>query len=169
MRSLTSFIVTPLNDTRYNHTSESGIVLSVSQEDHTTTNRMATIVSLPLNYTGGAVVGDILLVHHNTFRKYYAMNGKEKSGPAHFRDNLYFIFADQYYMYQHDGIWHAPSPYIFVKPTDDKLVGIVKYTNSDSSVNVGDRVLFEPESEYEFKVDGETLYRMFNRNMVVKL
>lgn len=169
MLSPTSFIVTPLNDERYSSTSNSGLVLSVSQEDHTTTNRMAKIVALPLNYNGGAVVGDILLVHHNTFRKYYAMNGKEKSGPSYFKDNLYFIFYDQYFMYQHDGKWYAPSPFVFVKPTDTPLVGIIKYTNNDSGVAVGDRVAFEPESEYEFNIDGEKLYRMFNRNLTLNL
>lgn len=122
-----------------------------------------------MSYSGGAVVGDILLVHHNTFRKYYDMKGREKSGPSYFKDDLYFIFQDQYFMYQHDGKWIAPTPYLFVAPTEDKLTGIVRYANNECPVGVGDKIAFEPDSEYAFDVDGEKLYRMFNRNIVVKL
>jgi hypothetical protein len=36
-------------------------------------------------------------------------------------------------------------------------------------VKIGDEVLYEPESEYEFIVDDEKLYRMFTKNITVVL
>jgi len=172
MRSPHFFIAEPIDGKRYASVAKSGLVLSTSKEDHKTTQRQAKIISLPLSYKGGAQVGDILLVHHNTFRLYDDMKGREKSGPSHFRDNLYFIFDDQWFMYKHDDQWIAPAPYCFIKPTDEPLIGIIKYMNDDMEamgLKVGDKIAFQPDSEYEFDIDGEKLYRMFTRNLTLKL
>jgi co-chaperonin GroES (HSP10) len=172
MRSPHFFIAEPIDGKRYANVAENGLVLSVSQEDHKTTNRQAKIIALPLSYKGGAQVGDTLLVHHNTFRKYLDMKGREKSGPSYFRDNLYFIFDDQWFMCKHDGQWIAPSPYCFIKPTNEPLIGIIKYMNDymgTMGLKVGDKVAFQPDSEYEFNIEGEKLYRMFTRNLTLKL
>lgn len=45
-------------------------------------------------------------------------------------------------------------------------MGIVKY--SDKTVNVGDLVGFRPNSEYEFIVDGERLYRVLSNFITIK-
>lgn len=168
MRSPYCFIAEPVGNVRYDSVTKSGLVLSASQEDHRVTNRMAKVISVPLNYEGPVVPGDILLVHHNTFRKYYDIRGKERSGPSHFRDNLFFIFPDQYFMYKKGDTWKSPDPYCFVRPTKDSLIGEIAYSNDELEsigVNVGDIVSFQPDSEYEFKIDGEVLYRMFTRNI----
>ena len=55
---------------------------------------------------------------------------------------------------------------------NEPLRGIVKYINDElieKGVKVGDEVLYEPNSEYEFVVDDEKLYRMFTRNITVVL
>jgi co-chaperonin GroES (HSP10) len=52
------------------------------------------------------------------------------------------------------------------------LVGEIKYSNDylrSQNVNPGDKVCFKPESEYEFEVDGEKLYRMFDHQITIKL
>lgn len=169
MKSPYCFIAEPLGGVRYDTVRKSGLVISASQEDHRVTNRQAVVISTPMNYDGPIEPGDILLVHHNTFRKYYDMKGKERSGPSHFRDSLFFIFPDQYFMYKKPGSdWMAPEPYCFIKPTDEDLIGEVVYGNPEleaMGISVGDRVSFQPDSEYEFKVDDVTLYRMFNRNI----
>ncbi len=36
-------------------------------------------------------------------------------------------------------------------------------------LNVGDEISYQPESEYEFNVDGERLYRMFTNNITFSL
>ena len=34
-------------------------------------------------------------------------------------------------------------------------------------LKVGDKVCYEPDTEYEFTVDGEKLYRMYTNNLAV--
>ena len=169
MQSPYCFIATPRGDVRYDTIRESGLIVSSSKEDHKVTNRYAIVKSLPINYNGPIDIGDTLLVHHNTFRRYYDMKGKERNGPSYFKDGLFFIFEDQYFMYKKSGgKWTAPDPYCFIRPTKDKLIGTVAYNNKElESIGVmeGDVVSFQPESEYEFRLDGEILYRMFTRNI----
>jgi hypothetical protein len=163
------FIAEPLGGVRYDSVTKSGLVVSASKEDHRTTNRNAVVKSVPLNYEGPIESGDTLLVHHNTFRKYYDMKGKERSGPSYFKDNLFFIFDDQYFMYKKsDGKWKAPAPYCFVKPAGDPLMGTIVYGNEELEalgIMEGDLISFQPDSEYEFKIEDEVLYRMFTRNI----
>ena len=70
MRSPYNFIVTPLKDRRYDNIKEIGntqFITSVSEEDHDSSNRLATVVALPIDYMGPVKIGDTLLVHHNVF------------------------------------------------------------------------------------------------------
>ena len=186
MKSPFYFVVRPVNGRRYDNIKKIGdidFITSTSQEDHTATNRFAEVVSVPSNYSGDITQGDILLVHHNTFKIYYDMKGQERSGTSFLKDDLFFVDDDQYFMYKHDGQWRTHSKYCFIKPVKKResyiqkngvyepLIGIVKYTNEELKslgVNEGDEVSFEPDSEYEFIVDGETLYRMFTKNITIK-
>ena len=48
----------------------------------------------------------------------------------------------------------------------------MKYPNeylSSKGVKKGDRVIFKPDSEYEFEVEGEKLYRMYDHQITVVL
>jgi len=52
------------------------------------------------------------------------------------------------------------------------LIGEIAYINNqlkDLGLKVGDRISFTPDSEYAFDVDGEKLYRMYTRNICLKL
>ena len=94
MKSPHYFIVNPVKGRRYDNIKNIGGIdfyTSVSQEDYTASNRFAEVVSCPLNYTGEIQAGDILLVHHNVFKIYYDMKGREKSGRSFFKDDLFFI------------------------------------------------------------------------------
>jgi hypothetical protein len=86
-------------------------------------------------------------------------------------------------MYKKNEKWEAHSKYCMIKPvekkdnhylktheTEEPLIGIVKYPNKyliSKGVNKGDKVSFQPNSEYEFNVDGEKLYRMFDSNITL--
>ena len=74
--------------------------------------------------------------------------------------------------------------YCFVKPipstdsyikkpfSEEPLMGVMKYPNKylrDHGVHAGDIVCFTPDSEYEFIVDDEKLYRMFDHQITIKL
>jgi len=186
MKSPFYFIVKPKNDRRYDNTKKIGdinFITSTSKEDHISSNRYAIVVSTPTNYTGPITAGDTLLVHHNVFKYYNDMKGKEKSGKSFFKDDLFFIDYDQFYMYKKNKEWKSHSKYCMIKPikkeknyylktheTEESLIGLVKYPNQyliSKGINKGDMVSFQPNSEYEFNVDGEKLYRMFDNNITL--
>jgi len=187
MRSTFQFLVKPVDGKRYSHTKKIGdkdFIVSSSQEDHKATNRFAEVLSIPITYNGEIQVGDTLLVHHNVFRKYYDMKGREKSGPSFFMNDLFLIDFDQFFLYKTKDGWKAPSPYCFVTPVDKKesvlktkdieqeLIGNIRYANKEMvsmGLKEGDLISFQPESEYEFNVDGEKMYRMFTKNICILL
>ena len=108
MRSPFYFIVKPLSGKRYNNSKEiAGVdfLTSTSEENHLASNREAVVVSTPLNYQGDIEPGDILLVHHNVFKFYNDMRGRQKSGKSFFMDDLFFVDNEQFYMYKKDNQW----------------------------------------------------------------
>lgn len=187
MRSPFYFIAKPLKGKRYDNTKEVGgieLIVSTSEEDHKFSNRYAEVVELPLNYDGPVAIGDTLLVHHNVFKFYNDIKGRQKSGKSFFREDLFFIEPDQFFMYKRDEKWIAYDRYCFVKPisakdsyikkpfTEEPLVGVMVYPNAyllSKGVRAGDEVCFAPDSEYEFTVDGEKMYRMFDHQITIKL
>ena len=87
-------------------------------------------------------------------------------------------------MYKHNDQWTAHDRYCFIKPLpkeesiifkntkEEPLVGIMKYPNEllmSMGVKSGDRVSFAPESEYEFTVEDEKLYRVYDHQVTIKL
>ena len=141
MRSPFQFIAKPIEGKRYNNTKKIAgldIIISTSQEDHKFSNRYAEVVSTPIDYSGPIQKGDTLLVHHNVFKIYYDMKGREKSGKSFFKDDLFFIDSDQFFMYKQNGTWYAHDRYCFVKPvpveesyifkpfSEEPLVGVMK-------------------------------------------
>lgn len=188
MRSPFQFIVRPRDAKRYDNTRKWGdvdFIVSVSQEDHKFSNRYAEVVSVPIHYNGPIKQGDTLIVHHNVFKFYYDMRGRQKSGRSYLHGDLFLLDEDQFFLYKSlDDVWRAHSKYCFIKPSPTKkgylcvgykeepLYGEIKYINDELlslGLKEGDEVIYEPESEYEFIVDGEKLYRMFTNNIAVQL
>lgn len=187
MKSPFYFIVRPLNGKRYDNTkSIAGIdfIVSTSEEDHKFSNRFAEVVEVPLGYTGPIQLGDTLLVHHNAFKFYNDVRGRQKSGKSFFRDDIFFIEPDQFFMYKQNGKWNAYDRYCFIKPiaatesyikkpfSEEPLMGVMKYPNEyliERGINKGDMICFSPDSEYEFTVDEEKLYRMYDHQITIKL
>ena len=92
MRSPFYFIVKPLDDKRYTNTKEidgMDFITSTSEENHMASNRQGVVVATPLGYDGDIEVGDLLLVHHNVFKYYNDMKGRQKSGKSFFKDDLF--------------------------------------------------------------------------------
>jgi len=187
MRSPFYFIAKPLKGKRYDNTKDiSGveIVVSTSEEDHMSSNRYAEVVEVPLGYNGPITPGDILLVHHNVFKYYNDMKGRQKSGKSFFRDDNFFIEMDQFFMYKKGSTWNTHDKYCFVKPlpaidcyikklfTNEPLMGIMKYPNEyliSKGIKAGDVVCYKFDAEYEFTVDDEKLYRIMDHQITIKL
>jgi len=187
MKSPFYFIAKPINGKRYNNTKDIGgidFIVSTSEEDYKFSNRYAEVIEVPLGYKGNIEPGDILLVHHNAFKFYNDIKGRQKSGKSFFKDDLFFIETEQFFMFKKNEQWHSYDRYCFVKPisatesyikkpfSEEPLMGIMKYPNEyllSKGIKAGDSVCFAPDSEYEFDVDGEKLYRMYDHQITMKL
>ena len=187
MRSPFFFIVKPIKGKRYNNSKEIGgidFITSTSEENHQASNREGIVVSTPLGYAGEIEPGDTLLVHHNVFKFYNDMRGRQQSGKSYFKDDLFFIDDTQFFMYKKKNNWICHNKYCFIKPipaiktyihkpfAEEPLMGKIRYINKkllSKGLKEGDLVTFRPETEYEFNVDGEKLYRMFDHHVTMVL
>jgi len=183
MKSIYSFIIKPL-DERYNNKIKVGdkeLIINTKIEDHKYVSKRAIVVEVPIAFKTNIEVGDEVVVHHNIFRRYYDIRGKEKNSGTFFKDNLYFCNGDQIYLYKKNSKYISHLDYCFVKPILDKsilttdnekpLTGIIKYiSNSLESKGIanGALITFKPNSEFEFLIGGERLYCMKSNNIVIE-
>jgi hypothetical protein len=184
MRSPNCFIAKPKDGDRYSNKKDVGgveLITSASKEDHLSTQRIAVVLNTPVNYSGPVSIGDEIIVHHNTFRLYNDMKGKERSSWSFMFGDNYLIDPLEVYAYKSaGGDWNAIAPFCFVEPIQNDnsassvhtaseeayLFGIMVYPNSDQSdIKSGTKVGFTPDSEYEFNIEGRKLYRM-KTNMI---
>ena len=178
MKSVYNFVVTPKGE-RYNNTKKVGdseLILNTEIFNHQFVNREATVVSTPIIGDTNIKPGDTVIVHHNVFRRWHNVKGIEKNSKSFFDESTYFISHDQIFLYKRDKKWIAPRGYCFVKPlkaidqfnieSEKPLQGIVKY--SDGTVQVNDLIGFRPNSQYEFVVDNERLYRVLSNFITIK-
>jgi len=178
MKSVHNFIVTPKGQ-RYNNTKKVGdseLILNTEIFNHQYVNREAVVISTPIAGHTNIKAGDTVLVHHNVFRRWHDVKGIEKNSRSYFDENNYIVSRDQIFLYKRKENWMVPEGYCFVKPlkatnkfnieAEKPLQGIVKY--SDGTVSVNSLVGFTPNSEYEFIVDGERLYRVLSKFITIK-
>jgi hypothetical protein len=183
MQHLHAYIVEPLNGRYANKkkVGESNLILNTSIEDHKFVNRFGKILEEPKNKNSEFKKNDTVIVHHNVFRRFYDVRGKEKNSRNYFEENKYFCFDDQIFLYKRNNKWHAPKGFCFVKPilndidlSNDKekpLTGVLKHLGGDlRALNIkgNDIVGFTPNSEYEFVIDGEKLYRVPLNSIAIK-
>lgn len=182
MRAINAFICKPHGGTRYKNVSDSGLILNTSEENHRYSNRYAEVVNTPKGYDTNIIPGDILLVHHNVFKFYNDTQGRRASSMSFFKDDIFLVYPDQYFMYKRGGEWNTVDRFCFVKPVsvmntlnpgkNEPLHGEMVYENEylrEKGVSRGDIVTFTPDSEYEFNVDGEILYRVFDHQVTAVL
>jgi len=178
MKSVYNFVVKPKGE-RYNNTKKldgGELILNTEIFNHQYVNRKAIVISTPVIGDTDIKAGDDVIVHHNVFRRWHNVKGIEKNSKSYFNEDTYFINHDQIFLYKRFWKWKTIKGYCWVKPlkaTDNfnieqekPLQGIVKY--SDGTVNVNDIVGFTPNSEYEFIIDGERLYRVLSKFITIK-
>ena len=178
MKSLYQFIIKPLNS-RYDNirkVNDNELIINTSIEDHRFVSKKAKVISTPKAYKTKIKQGDEVYVHHNIFRRYYDMKGREKNSSTFFKDNLYFAYPEQIYMYNNK----SHLNYCFVKPLLNKNylsvdkeqnhIGILKYGNNvlDAiKIKPGALVTFTPNSEFEFIIGDERLYCMKSNDIAL--
>ena len=178
MKSVYDFVVTPKGN-RYNNSKKIGdseLILNTEIFNHQYVNREAVVTSTPIIGNTDIKPGDTVILHHNVFRRWHDIKGKEKNSRSYFNENTYFIRQDQIFLYKRNKNWMVPKGYCFVKPlkaidkfnveSEKPLQGIIKY--SDGTMKVNDLIGFMPGSEYEFIINNERLYRVLSNLITIK-
>ena len=183
MNSLFDFIVEPVGR-RYSNEIKVGdksLIINTQLETFKAVNNIAKVISIPISFKTPIKVGDLVMIHHNVFRRFYDVRGKEKNSKAYFKDSLYFVQLDQIYLYKRNNKWKAFGDRCFVSPIKDeieinnwleqRLIGVLKYGNNALEalgINEGDLVGYKPYGEYDFTVEGKRLYCMKSNDIVIK-
>ena len=178
MKSVYNFVVTP-NGKRYNNNKKIGdseLILNTEIFNHQYINRQATVISTPIIGNTNIEVGDDVIVHHNVFRRWHNQHGEEKNSRSYFKEDTYIISQDQIFLYKTFWQWKTIPGFCWVKPIknfnkldidqEQPLMGIIEY--ADKGFNKGDLVGFTPNSEYEFVIDGQKLYRVLSKFITIK-
>lgn len=180
MKTRWDYLIKPYGKT-YNNTKKingKDLIVNTSIEDATFVNRLGIVCAVP---NGGQVpLGSIVVVHHNVFRTYLDMKGRKRKSNEYFRDEEYLVSAEKIYMYDNGEGWKTTEEYCFVTPVDydqdseiyrsdkekEEHVGIIKHS---SLYSPGTKVGFTRNSEYEFTIDNQKIYRMKNSDICLKI
>lgn len=181
MRAPYEFIVKPVGD-RYSNKikiDSNELILNSNIENHKFVNVIAEVLSTPLNLKTDVEPGDLLLVHHNVFRRFYDIRGNEKNSKSYFMDGKYFVALDQVFMH-HDDSWKCFNNRCFVKPLQSdnvldvnirkKNYGVLVHGNKELKqlkVNEGDIVNYKNKREFEFLINNELLYCMKSNDILI--
>ena len=183
MRSVFDFIVKPIEG-RYKNDINVGdkkLILNSNIDNFKFISKQAEVVSVPLSLKTSIQPGDIIIIHHNVFRRYYNQKGKAVDSSKLFKENLYFCQPDQIYLYKKNGKWKPVGNRCFLMPIENndsfsmdkemKGVGILKIGNSSLEaleIAEGDLVGFKSNREFEFIVDDQRLYCMESNDILLK-
>ena len=177
MNAYKDYIVSPVGN-RYNNNIQVGekeLILNTEIFNHQYVNRLAKVIATPLLFSLPINVGDEVIVHHNVFRRWHDVKGKERNSRCYWKEDKYLVSEDQIFLYKRKN-WITTPGYSFIKPLkainkfnieDERpLIGIIKY--SDGTFNKEELVGFRPNSRYEFIINGERLYRVMNKFITIK-
>ena len=178
MKSVYNFVVTPKGE-RYNNKKKVGdseLILNTEIYNHQFVNREAIVKSVPTAFETEIEPGDTIITHHNVFRRWHDVKGREKNSRSYYKDSKYFVNSDQVFLYKRNKDWVCPKGYCFIQPIKNNnqldvdaerpLIGIVKHTDGRADVN--SLVGFKPNTECEFVVDSKRLYRIPSQYITIK-
>jgi len=183
MRSIQNYIIS--TKSRYNNkidVNKKELILNteINERDYIFVNRIGTVTSIPLDIKSPIQIGDEIIVHHNVFRKWIDVRGEEQNSRNFLSEDTYFVAPDQVFAYKNNNEWKATDGYCFVKPiykdnkwalkTDENLKGELIYSDSNLdalNVSCGDIVGFTPDSEYEFTIENQKLYRILSNHITI--
>ena len=167
-------------DNRYNNSTkieDKELILNteITERDYQFVNRTGTIIATPLLIKTPAKEGDKVILHHNVFRRWYDIRGIEKNSSAFINENEYIVSPEEVFAYKRRSKWNCFDNFCFVKPITEEskwdglkekeLQGVLVYSNKylkGLGLSEGDLVGFKPNSEYEFNIDGQKLYRILS-------
>ena len=180
MRGVYDIIAKPLGS-RYNNSKSIGdnksLILNTEVFNHQYINREAEVIEPPAVNPLNLSKGDIIILHHNVFRRWHDVKGREKNSRSYFQEDQYFVQSNQVFLTKTPNAeWRCAEGYCFVQPIKENdffsdeaekpLIGIVKH--SDGTVPKGELVGFTPGDEFEFIVDGQRMYRVMSKFITIK-
>jgi hypothetical protein len=183
MQSLFDYIISTEN--RYNNVvniNDKKLIVNteITERDHIFVNRVGTVYSCPFKSKTVIKKGDKVILHHNVFRRWYDSYQEERNSASYISENKYLVASDQIYAYKRNDEWKCLPEYCFVKPlykddnwalnTDENLSGELVYLHKnleDIGLSKGSIVGFTPDSEYEFTIDGQKLYRILSNHITI--
>ena len=178
MKAPFDFVIEPKGE-RYNNTAKVGdknLILNTEIYNHQYVNREAIVKSVPTAFETKIKPGDTIITHHNVFRRWHDVKGREKNSRSYFNENTYLVKPDQIFLYKRNNNWIAIDGYCFVQPIkqrnelnqdiEEECIGIVEYT--DGVYKKNELVGFTPFSTYEFIIDSKRLYRVMNKFITIK-
>jgi co-chaperonin GroES (HSP10) len=183
MTAVFDFIIKPVGSRYNNEVDVDGkkLITNTRIETFKSVNKLAEVVSVPLFGETDIKIGDIVVIHHNVFRRFYDIKGRQKNSRSYFKEDLYFCSPDQIYLYKTDNKWKSNGDRCFVMPIknkdqfklskEQKHIGILKYGNESLNglgITPGDVVGYKPYSEFEFIIDNQRLYCMKSNDIVIK-
>ena len=121
MKSVYNFVVKPKGE-RYNNTKKldgGELILNTEIFNHQYVNREATVISTPTAEHTDIQPGDIVTLHHNVFRRWHDVKGRERNSSAFLEEGKYLVTSDQIYLHKRDGDWICPKGSCFVQPIKD--------------------------------------------------
>ena len=177
MNAYKDFIVSPIGG-RYNNTKQvddKELILNTEIFNHQYVNRLAKVIATPLLFQSPINVGDEVIVHHNVFRRWHDVKGKERNSRSFLDDDKYLVSEDQIYLRKNKS-WITMPGFSLIKPIESKdkfsfnkereAIGIIKY--SDGSYSINDLIGFRPGIHCEDFINGERLYRVMNKFITIK-
>ena len=177
MNAYKDYIISPIGD-RYNNSvrvGEKELVLNTEIFNHQYVNRLAKVIATPLLFQSPINVGDEVIVHHNVFRRWHDVKGREKNSRCYFENDKYIVSGDQIFLYKQEN-WVSTPGYTFVKSIVDEnnyslekeknFIGIVKY--SDGTFKENEVIGFGPNMRMEYVIEGQKLWRVMNKFIEIK-
>jgi len=165
MKSLHHFIVEP-KGSRYSNTKDvegKNLIINSENQNHEFVNRKGIVLSTPIAHDTDIKQGAEVIVHHNVFRRWSDVKGRDKNSKAFLSDNKYLVSPDQLFLYKNDKDWKPLKGFCFVQPllNDDMFDenkehpdrGVVVYT--DGVYEKGEVVGYTPFSQNEFIIEGQ--------------
>ena len=101
MNSVYNYVVEPLGE-RYNNTKKVGdkeLILNTEVYNHQHVNREAKVLSTPRISNSDIQPGDIVTVHHNIFRRWHDVKGRERNSSSFLEEGRYLVAPDQQLTY----------------------------------------------------------------------
>ena len=93
MQGLFDFIVKPKGKI-YNNTkkiNDTDLILNNNISDYKYINRNAIVVKTPKHFDTPINIGDEVIIHHNVFRRWHDVRGKEKNSRSYFDEDTYLV------------------------------------------------------------------------------